>query len=334
MIDAGLAAMGRDFGAVQDRGAPLAKVYAKVLEPTLGHVVVALLKGWLPAALVEMLPIKSNHDQAEAYYEIRRVCLDLLREKKQNIAEGKEDPGKDILSVCLKYEETAGADEEEVLQQMTTFLAAGHETTSVGITWAVYMLVLHQDWQTRLREEIRAAMPPLDNEGLDASHEQLENLPALRAFIEEVIRWYPPIPTTMREPYEDTELDGRMVHKGTRIVIPIKAINRAEHFWGPDARTFNPSRWLKDDGKTFNASGGVTSKFGHVTFWQGPRQCVAQGFARTEMLCVLAALIGRVDFMRTEDERMMDEGNMETSNGNLSAKPLHGMKVRMKALDG
>lgn len=326
--------MGRDFGAIQDRDAPLAKVYGKVLEPTLGHVIVAILKGWFPSNLVEMLPIKSNHDQATAYFEIRRVCLDLLREKKLKIKEGKEDPGKDILSVCLKYEETAGADEEEVLQQMTTFLAAGHETTSVGITWAIYMLILHKDWQEQLREEIRATMPTLDDESLEASHEQLEQLPLLRAFIEEVIRWYPPIPTTMREPYEDTELDGRIVYQGTRVVIPIKAINRAEHFWGPDSRTFNPSRFLNEDGKTFNSGGGVSSKFGHVTFWQGPRQCVAQGFARTEMVCVLAALIGRFEFLETEDGRMMDESNMETSNGNLSAKPLHGMRVRVRALDG
>jgi len=326
--------MGRDFGAVQHRDSPLAQVYNKVLEPTLGHVVVAILKGWFPAWLVEMLPIKSNHDQAEAYNEIRRVCLSLLWEKKAKIAEGKEDPGKDILSVCLKYEEIAGAGEEEVLQQMTTFLAAGHETTSVGITWAVYMLILHPGWQTKLREEVRAVLPALDDEKLEATHEQLENLPLLRAFTEEVLRWYPPIPTTMREPYEDTELDGRIVAKGTRVVIPIKAINRSEHFWGPDSRVFNPSRWLNEDGKTFRPGGGVTSKFGHVTFWQGPRQCIAQLFARTEMACVLAALVGRFDFVGLEDERMMDERNMRTSNGNLSAKPLHGMRVQVRVLDG
>ncbi len=321
-----LTGMGKDFGAIQDHDAPLASVNMKVLEPTLGHVLIAILRGYLPARFVEALPIKSNHDQANAMHTIRGVCRDLLRDKKK-----KTTDSKDILNVCLKYGEIAGVNEEEVIDQMTTFLGAGHETISVGITWAVYMLSLHQEWQQKIRDEIRSTMPALDSPMVEKT--RVESLPLLRAFIEEVLRWYPPIPTTMREPYEDTELDGLVITKGTRIIVPIKAINREEKFWGPESRKFKPERWLKEDGKTFDSTGGLTSKYGHLSFMQGPRSCVAAGFARAEMVCVLAAWVGRFAF-DLKDERFRDERNMETSNGNLSAKPLHGMHVKVRVLDG
>lgn len=329
-----LSAMGKDFGSVSDAHAPLAKVYHAVLQPTLGHVVVAILKNFFPARVVEALPLKANEDQGSAYETIRGVCRGLLHSKKAQMADGQELKGRDILSVCLRYEEIAGVDEDEVLNQMTTILGAGHETISVGITWAIYMLCLHQDWQVRLREEVRATVPsPGLTETMSSAH--VERMPLLRAFLEEVLRWYPPIPMTMREPLVDTELDGLYVPKGTRIVVPIKAINREEKFWGADAKRFNPGRWLREgsQGREFNSTGGVSNKYGYLTFNHGPRSCVAAEFARAEMACVVAAWVGRFD-LDLADERFRNEENMKTSNGNFSGKPLEGLYVRVKVVDG
>ncbi|OJI99006.1 hypothetical protein ASPVEDRAFT_50570 [Aspergillus versicolor CBS 583.65] len=331
-----LSAMGKDFGSVSDAHAPLAKVYHAVLQPTLGHVVVAILKNFFPARLVEALPLKANEDQGSAYETIRGVCRDLLHSKKAQMADGQELKGRDILSVCLRYEEIAGVDEDEVLNQMTTILGAGHETISVGITWAIYMLCLHRDWQVRLREEVRATVPSPGSSSTETmSSAHVERMPLLRAFLEEVLRWYPPIPMTMREPLVDTELDGLYVPKGTRIVVPIKAINREEKFWGADAKRFNPGRWLREGsgGHEFNSTGGVLNKYGYLTFNHGPRSCVAAEFARAEMACVVAAWVGRFD-LDLADERFRNEENMKTSNGNFSGKPLEGLYVRVKVVDG
>lgn len=66
---------------------------------------------------------------------------------------------------------------------------------------------------------------------------------------------------------------------------------------------------------------------------QGPRSCVAAGFARAEMVCVLAAWVGRFEF-ELVDGRLKDEANMETSQGNVSTKPLHGLYVRTSIVEG
>jgi cytochrome P450 len=97
-------------------------------------------------------------------------------------------------------------------------------------------------------------------------------------------------------------------------------------------RPCTPERWLKKD-NTFDPKGGVTTKYGHLSFMLGARGCVAAGFARAEMVCVLAARVGRFEF-DLAGESFRDEKNMETSNGNLSAKPLHRMHVRVRLLDG
>ncbi|KAL4910008.1 hypothetical protein BDW74DRAFT_186289 [Aspergillus multicolor] len=327
-----LSAMGKDFGSIRDVDAPLAKVYHTVLQPTMGHVVIAVLKNFFPARLVEALPLQTNRHQGDAFDTIRGVCRGLLREKKAQLSKTNRLEGKDILSVCLKYEEIAGVDEEEVINQMTTILGAGHETISVGITWAIYMLCLHRDWQTRLREEVHATLPSPSNPQKSASGADIERMPLMRAFLEEVLRWYPPIPMTMREPLVDAELDGHFVPRGIRIVVPIKAINREERYWGSDAKRFNPSRWLKDDGG-FNPTGGASSKYGYLSFMHGPRSCVASEFARAEMVCVVSAWVGRFD-LDLADERFRDEENMKISNDNLSGKPLEGLYVRAHLLEG
>ena len=49
----------------------------------------------------------------------------------------------------------------EILCQISTFLAAGHETSSSALTWTLYALARAPAVQARLREELRTLpLPP------------------------------------------------------------------------------------------------------------------------------------------------------------------------------
>lgn len=331
-----MATLGEDFGSIQDEDAPLAKTYRRAIEPSRGYVVLALLKVWFPTWLIDMAPNKWNRTMHESVPVFRNLCRRLLRERRQQAAE-KSNTGKDLLSLCFRYEEVAMADEEEVIDQMTTFLAAGHETISVGITWALYMLCLHPEWQNILRQEARAHLPnPNANHNGQpsqmATSAEVDEMPMIQAFINEVLRWYPPIPQTMREPLRDTVIDGQLIPKGTWIIIPFKGLHRDERFWGADANQFNPRRWLNADG-SLKTHGGCTNKYVNLSFMQGSRSCIAQGFSKSEMACILGAWVGRFKFELVDTE-LQDEDKMPITIGSLSGKPLNGLDVKWTIVDG
>ncbi|KAI2618236.1 cytochrome P450 [Hypoxylon sp. NC1633] len=332
-----MATLGTDFGAIQDENSELAKTYRLALEPTRGYLFQALLKLWFPAWLIDSIPNRWNRSLREYTPVFRGVCRDLLVKKRLEVADKSIEKGKDLLSLCFHYEETTHASEEELIDQLLTFMAAGHETISVGITWAIYMLCLHPEWQTLLRAEARANFPDPTSYNDNVSEQEVitsdvERMPLTQAFIHEVLRWYPPIPQTLREATHDVIVDGQPLPKGISIVIPIKGIQRLETAWGPDANSFNPRRWLNPDG-TFNSAGGASSKYVNLSFLQGSRSCVAMNFAKAEMGCILAAWAGRFEFDLVDPE-LRDESNMETSNGGFSGRPKRGMFVKWKLLDG
>lgn len=199
------------------------------------------------------------------------------------------------------------------------------------MTWAVYMLCLNPDVQTRLRKEIREKLPSVDRD-TDITSQEIDHMPYLNAVCNEVLRYYAPVPLTLRQAALDTTICGQHVPKGTRIMIFPWAINKSESLWGPDARKFNPERWMPSESNPQSASGGATSNYAFLTFLHGPRSCIGQGFAKSEFACLLAAWIGRFEF-ELKDKSELDEKNMHIRGG-VTARPAQGLHVKAKVVEG
>lgn len=78
---------------------------------------------------------------------------------------------------------------------ISTFLFAGSDTTSSGISSAFYQLALHPDVQEKLRTEITSAR---EQHG-DLSFETIMSLPYLDAVCRETLRVFPPAPRIFRK---------------------------------------------------------------------------------------------------------------------------------------
>lgn len=78
--------------------------------------------------------------------------------------------------------------------EISTFLAAGHETTSSTVSWALYALTKHPEVQTKLRQELLST-----GLGDEPSMEELDKIPYLNNFVREVLRAYAVVPLTSRE---------------------------------------------------------------------------------------------------------------------------------------
>ncbi|KAI0974684.1 cytochrome P450 [Xylaria arbuscula] len=336
----GVAGLGRDFGAIQNHNSELVQVYRRIMSPTPQAQRLGLLSLIFGQWLVSLIPVSANDDINAAADFIRQVCRSLIIDKKEKLvrkkAGGEEPVEHDILSIAL---ESGGFSDEELVDQLMTFLAAGHETTASGMTWAIYELAKRPEIQEKLRAEIRERLPSVDS---DASITSLgiDHMPYLNAVCNEVLRFYAPVPMMLRDAARDTTVVGHVIPKGTRIMLSPWATNFDKELWGPDANEFVPERWLTttptvnggglDDKHT--ASGGAASNFALLTFSHGPRSCIGSNFAKGEFLCLLAGWVGRFAFkLKNKEEADMSKVDIQTE---VTARPRKGMYVHATPING
>ncbi|MCJ1462021.1 hypothetical protein MMC07_000621 [Pseudocyphellaria aurata] len=314
----GLAGMGDDFNAIGDPTSELAAAYRSVLSTRDASRILSILYFFVPFWFLKTLPFRRNLTTFQAANTIRRTCRQLIN-KKRNVLNHKEDHA-DILATAL----TPGAfTDDHLVNQMMTFLAAGHETTATAVTWGVHLLCLNADVQTHLRKEIKGNIPSIAD--IDIASQKLDCLPYLHAVCNEILRIKPPLPLTVREAGKDTTILGTFIPKGTRIILAPAAVNQSASLWGANPEKFNPNRWMSL-GKT--ETGGAKSKYSFLTFLHGPRSCIGQSFAKAEFKCLLAALVGRFE-MELEDA----DREIETDMG-FTLKPKDGLRVRMRPIEG
>ena len=168
--------------------------------------------------------------------------------------------------------------EVQVLNNLITFLNAGHETTAKAITWTLYVLARHPEWQAAARREIAevAGAAPIE-----AKH--IEGLRLTRQIFEEAMRLYAPAPVLTRIAREDVDIGPYRITEGTLLFVPIWAIHRHKRLWQEPER-FDPTRFTPERRKTYRRTQ-------YMPFGFGPRICIGQAFAMTEGVVMLAALL-------------------------------------------
>ncbi|QKD56741.2 cytochrome P450 4F4 [Fusarium oxysporum Fo47] len=141
----------------------------------------------------------------------------------------------------------------------------------------------------------------------------------------ETLRLYPTVPTTIRHAVHDTRIGGQFIPEGADIIVSIWYINRSSEIWGPDAAEFRPERWIRGDGKP-NQNGGASSNYNFLTFLHGPRSCIGQGFAKTEMRCLLATMVRSFKWTLAIDDGLV------MPRGVITIKPENGMYLNLRTL--
>jgi cytochrome P450 len=200
-----------------------------------------------------------------------------------------------------------------------------HETTASAFTWVTYLLATNSELQTKLREEVREAIPfPAFSDSQIDIAGILERLPLLNGVCNETLRLYPTVPITMRIALRETRLLDHRIPRGTEILLSPWAVNRSPELWGEHADKFMPERWI-DDGKP-NNSGGSFSNYSQLTFLHGPRSCIGQNFAKAELRCIVAAFV--CVFGWTLD--MKDEDVVPA--GIVTIKPKNGLHLKLTPL--
>ncbi|CAM6016120.1 unnamed protein product, partial [Sphagnum balticum] len=182
-----------------------------------------------------------------------------------------------------------------------SFLLAGRDTTSSGLSWLFWLLSRHRRVVDAIRAEIREVVKSRNctNLSTDASkftYEELKNMHYLHAALSESLRLYPPLPVdTKFAVKEDVLPDGTHIPKGSIVAYGPYAMGRMEQLWGSDCLEFKPERWLQN---------GVflpQCPYKYAVFQAGPRICLGKELALLQIKLVTAGLINCFDFYVPED---------------------------------
>ncbi|KZO99257.1 cytochrome P450 [Calocera viscosa TUFC12733] len=306
----GLAGFGYDFECLIHDKNELAVAFRELFRVQLAVRWLNLVRMWFPV-LRPFLPEPDRQLKKISSETMRRVGMDLIQRKKAEVAKSMigEKPssstivvGRDILSALIRANMASDVfpmhklTDEEVLSQITTFILAGHETTSNSVTWSLLTLAQHSSIQDKLRDELLAVpeeMPSMDD---------LNGLPYLDLCTRELLRLQGPVRETVRTALHDdtiplqypivdkygNTIDSVRVKAGDSIIIPIMAIDRSERFWGPTAHEFIPERF-RDLPKEASAIPGGYSHM--MTFLGGQRACIGYRFSIIEMKALLFVLL-------------------------------------------
>ncbi|KAK0217926.1 cytochrome P450 [Armillaria fumosa] len=232
----------------------------------------------------------------DSMHRIRKISRQILSEKIKDLEESGISADdmhakRDIMSLLMRArandtEQRGYAMSDNIMvDQVLTFLGAGHETTASGLTWTLWLLANNKEHQSRLRDEVT----PVFQENSRPDYRTLNSLEWLDCVIMESLRVMPPIPTTVRKTATTDYIDGVLVPEGTLLQICIRQINTWKHVWGEDAEEFRPQRW-------FNLPKAYNPSYSHLSFLSGPHSCIGKTMAIIEMKAVLASLILNFDF--------------------------------------
>ena len=210
------------------------------------------------------------------------MVADAITARRQ-VASGKAD---DLLDYMLKAEDPDSGrrmDHQDLVHNMQFFIVAGHETTALALSWALYLLAMHPDVQDRAAAEASDVIS-----GTAATFDEIERAPYIRQVLDEAMRLYPPVGFLARNAAEDDSLGGRDVRKGEIIFLAIYALHRHEMFWDtPNA--FDPDNFAPERVK-------ARHKYLHIPFGAGPRVCVGANFAMMQAQIILTTLLAHYRF--------------------------------------
>ncbi|KAI6360269.1 hypothetical protein MCOR25_006769 [Pyricularia grisea] len=185
-------------------------------------------------------------------------------------------------------------DRKVIRDQIMAVLLAGRDTTAATLSWTIYHLCKTPEVVKRLRQEILRVVGPFGNK---PTYENLKELTYLTHIINETLRMYPAVPYNIRAALEDSSLpspDGKppiAVLKGDIVVYSALSMQRRRDIYPEvsetfaDPAVFSPDRWDHWTPKPWT----------YVPFNGGPRICVGQNFAMTEMAYILVLLFQKYE---------------------------------------
>lgn len=192
------------------------------------------------------------------------------------------------LLLLSKDENGDGLTNEEIQAHADMFMFAGHDTTASALSWIFYNLAMNQEYQERCRAEVTSLLQDRDTD--DITWDDLSQLKFTTMCIKESLRLHPPVLALTRYFSQDMKMpEDRLIPQGCLCLISIYGIHHNPVVWS-DPEVFDPMRFDLQKPKE-------RSPHAFIPFSAGPRNCIGQNFAMSEMKVVVAKTLIRFSIL-------------------------------------
>ncbi|MBB3019755.1 cytochrome P450 [Microvirga lupini] len=239
--------------------------------------------GWIFALSIlnapDWVPYPGRGRARAAMRYLRSAITGMISERRRS-GEARDDLVA-LLLAAADHETGRMMTDEEIADNLLTFITAGHETTALGLAWTLLLLAHHPEHEARVLSEIDAVTA-----GGPVRSEHISELIYTRQVFSEAMRLYPPAPIITRTATRAFPLDRFMVPERAVIVVPIHAVHHHAAIWEQPER-FDPERFAPEQAR-------ARHRYAYMPFGAGPRICIGSAFAQMEAIAILAVLLKAV----------------------------------------
>jgi len=220
-----------------------------------------------------------------------------------------QEPGLDLLQTLMdaRYSDGEGMSDELVLSESMQLLVAGHETSSNGLSWLLYLLSSRPDCLERVRQEFDSVLgdAPL-------SFGDVPKFEFTTQVIQEGLRLYPPFWMIDRMAVADDRVGDVAIPAGSTVIVYVYGAHHAPGYW-ESPESFDPERFIKGSEK-------LRIPFTYLPFGGGPRVCIGNHYAMLQILMILSELIRKYDFQ-------VVPGQTIEARPMVILRPKHGIRM-------
>uniref|UniRef100_A0A182VX83 Uncharacterized protein n=1 Tax=Anopheles minimus TaxID=112268 RepID=A0A182VX83_9DIPT len=179
----------------------------------------------------------------------------------------------------------------EIREEVDTFMFEGHDTTTSAISFILLSLAKNPDIQEKVFNEVRNIVG--DDRKQPITLTMLNDMRYLDLVIKETLRLYPSVPMFGRKMLQNTEINGKVFPAGSNVIIFPFFLGRNPDYF-PNPEKFDPERF------NVESSAEKTNPYQYIPFSAGPRNCIGQKFAVTELKSVVSKVLRNFEILPSE----------------------------------
>jgi len=229
--------------------------------------------------------LKTTHRFIDSVISQRRDYLNRMKQKGETL-QYTEDKRRPLLDLLLQTaDDGAVLSHEDIREEISTFMFAGHDTTAASMSWFLYCMADNPQCQERVFDEMKDIFGASNRQ---CSFEDLSQMKYLEYCIKESLRLYSSGALYERKINRDIQLGDYLIPAGCNLNIMAYGLHRNPRIY-PNPLVYDPERFYPDQS-------AERHPYAFIPFSAGPRNCIGQRFAMIEQKTILSTLIRRYRF--------------------------------------